>query len=107
MLSTDEYQFEGRSSDYASRFRLVFHCTGVEEHYDNNYTGSETFAFIHDGQLVIDGTGTLQIIDMLGRVLVCRDAKSCVSTTGMTPGVYVLRLINGSNTKTQKLIINK
>ena len=54
MLTTDEYQFEGHSKDYSSRFKLVFHCTGVEEHYDNNYTGSETFAFIHDGQLVID-----------------------------------------------------
>jgi hypothetical protein len=28
-----------------------------------------------------------------------------VSTSGMVPGVYVLRLINGDNVKTQKIVI--
>lgn len=48
MLTTDEYQFEGHSKDYSSRFKLVFHNTGIEEQYDDNNTSSETFAFIHD-----------------------------------------------------------
>ena len=49
----------------------------------------------------------LQVIDAMGRVLVCRDAPraSAIATAGMTPGVYVLRLINGDNVKTQKIII--
>ena len=42
---------------------------------------------------------------MTGRVVVSRDAARHVSTTGMTPGVYVLRLINGDDVKTQKIIV--
>ena len=47
----------------------------------------------------------LQVIDMMGRVIVSRDAPWHVSTAGMTPGVYVLRLIDGENIKVQKIVI--
>jgi hypothetical protein len=40
-----------------------------------------------------------------GRVVVSSDVARNVSTSGMTPGVYVLRLINGNNVKMQKIII--
>ena len=33
------------------------------------------------------------------------DAERHVTTEGMTPGVYVLRLINGNNVMTQKMVI--
>ena len=43
---------------------------------------------------------------MTRRVIVQRRDGACtVSTTGMTPGVYVLRLINGDEVKTQKMVI--
>ena len=29
----------------------------------------------------------------------------CVPTSGMTAGVYVLRLINGNDVKTQKIVV--
>ena len=48
-------------------------------------------------------------MDMMGRVLVCRDAlnvsATSVSVAGMPAGVYVLRLIDGENVKTQKIVI--
>lgn len=55
----------------------------------------------------MDGEGTLQVVDMMGRVVVCRDASnaSAISTSGMALGVYVLRLINGDDVKTQKIVI--
>ena len=46
------------------------------------------------------------VIDMTGRIIINRDAAGHVSTNGMTPGVYVLRLINGEKIKTQKIILN-
>ena len=112
MLDTDEYRFEGRTSDYASRFKLVFRCTGVEEQYDNNNTGSETFAFISDGNIIVltdARSASLQVIDMLGRILLTHQVTSDfrLPTSDFSPGVYVLRLINGSDIKTQKLIINQ
>ena len=52
------------------------------------------------------------MIDVTGRIILSRDAKIdsvessiCVSTTGMVPGVYVLRLINGEDVRTQKVVV--
>ena len=47
----------------------------------------------------------LQIVDMTGRIILSRDAARHVSTAGMTPGVYVLRLIEDDNVKTQKIVV--
>ena len=65
---------------------------------------NEAFAFISNGNIIVNGEGTLQVIDVTGRILVSRDAARHVSTSGMTPGVYVLRLINGDDVKTQKMV---
>ena len=87
-----------KKTDYASRFRLVFSICG-------NANGDNAFAFISNGNIIVDGEGMLQVIDVTGRVVLSGDAKHCVSTNGMTPGVYVLRLINGDDVKTQKIVI--
>ena len=43
---------------------------------------------------------------MMGRVIVSHSGRiQCVPTAGMTAGVYVLRLINGNDVKTQKIVI--
>ncbi len=103
LLATPSYTFDARTTDYASRFRLVFSANGTN--------GDDNFGFIDAaGNLVItDATAgaTLQIIDVMGRVVVSRDASnaSAISTSGMTAGVYMLRLINGTNVKTQKIVV--
>jgi hypothetical protein len=98
LLTNPNYGFDAKVSDYASRFKLVFNASN-----DNESEGG--FAFISNGQLIVNGEGTLQVIDMLGRVIVSRDAARYVSTMGIPAGVYVLRLINGENVKNQKIII--
>jgi len=99
LLASPSYTFQAKTTDYASRFRLVFSANG-------NADGDEAFAFVNNGNIIVNGEGMLQIIDMTGRVIrVSRDAARHVSTTGMTPGVYVLRLINGDDVKTQKIVI--
>ena len=100
LLQTPSYTFSAKTTDYASRFRLVFDANG------NNASGTEIFAFIHNGEIVINGKGTVQVVDVMGRILVShRDGACTVSTDDMTPGVYVLRLINGDSVKTQKIVI--
>jgi hypothetical protein len=104
LLQTPEYSFEANTTDYASRFRLVFSANEM----DGSSTGSGTFAFISNGNIIVTGdiTGaTLQVIDVMGRVIVNTDAVRNVSTNGMQAGVYVLRLINGDDVKTQKIVI--
>lgn len=94
------YTFEAKASDYVSRFKLVFSAICEDADGDN-----ETFAFVNNGNIIVNGEGTLQVIDLTGRVLVSRYGVHTVSTNGMTPGVYVLRLIQGDNVKTQKIVI--
>ena len=100
LLATPSYNFDARFTDYAARFKLVF-CKG-------NANGEDNFGFISDGQLILTGlTGgeTLQVIDALGRVIVSTNAFNHISTDNMAPGVYVLRLINGNDVKTQKIVV--
>ena len=101
LLAMPTYTFEAKTTDYASRFKLVF--VGGDANDD------ETFAYINNGNIIIneaDACGaSLQVVDVTGRVVLSGDAMNRVSTSGMTPGVFVLRLINGDSVKTQKIVI--
>ena len=98
------YTFTAKTTDYESRFRLVF-STNDE---DDPSTGSGIFAFILNGEIIIADAAanvTLQIVDVTGRIIYSGDAIHRVSTGGIPTGVYVLRLIDGNNVKTQKIVI--
>ena len=99
LLKTPSYTFTAKTTDYASRFKLVF--------ANENDTENEDFAFISNGEIIVNGEGTLQVIDVLGHLLVSRQVTSDfrLLTSDFSPGVYVLRLINGENVKTQKIVI--
>jgi len=103
LLQTPNYTFNAQDDDYESRFRLVF---SANSDIDTNL--GDDFAFISDGQLIVTGDGTLQIVDMVGRVLVTKQLQttnSQIPTTNFQSGVYVLRLINGAAVKTQKILV--
>ena len=96
------YTFNAKTTDYASRFKLVF-STQVPEPIEKP---DQPFAYISNGEIIVNGEGVLQVVDIMGRILVAIDGHTrCVPTNGMTPGIYVLRLVNGDNVKTQKIII--
>lgn len=101
LLATPSYTFEATTSDYASRFRLLF--APAEEAIDI----SDNFGFFADGHLHIfnQGNARLQFIDMTGHIVINRDVASNVSTNELSAGVYVLRLINGNQVKTQKVLV--
>ena len=107
MLSSDAYTFTASSSDYKSRFKLMFAYTGVEEN-EAASTSSASFAFVHDGALTVNGEGWLEVIDMSGRTIVSSrltDAQNTVSLPQAAQGVYVLRLTNDNQSKVQKIVI--
>lgn len=104
LLAMPSYTFEAKTSDNASRFTLVFDESGIAS------VSAEPFAYVSNGNIIINAAtdkATLQMIDVTGRIVVsCTgDAIDHVSTSGMTPGVYVLRLVRGENIKTQKIVI--
>ena len=103
LLSQPAYTFQAKTTDYASRFRLVF-AMNNEDNPNNN----DNFAFESNGAIIVNGTGTLQVIDLLGHVLITDEVNSAfhIPHSAFSTGVYVLRLIDGENVRTQKIVID-
>lgn len=81
LLTAPSYSFEATTDNYPSRFRLLFNGT------DENPNVFE------------DIEGDILIMDVTGRVVgTDRNAK-------LTPGVYVVRTVNGNDIQTKKIII--
>ena len=94
------YTFEAKTTDYESRFKLVF-ATG-------NNANDEAFAFYSNGSFVInnEGNATLQVIDVNGRILKSESINGCANVNvKAAAGVYVLRLVNGNDVKVQKVVV--
>ena len=98
------YTFTAKTTDYESRFKLVFSICG-----DANGDNEAPFAFVSNGNIIITADADdamLQVVDLMGRVVVSVGGHTrCVPTVGMPTGVYVLRLIQGNDVKTQKIVI--
>lgn len=105
LLQTSSYTFEASRIDYASRFRLVFSAIGNENDSENN-----DFAFFDaNGNLLIlgnEGTATLQVIDITGRTVSNETFSGNYSKAiNAKAGVYMLRLIQGNDVRTQKIVV--
>ena len=109
LLSNPNYTFSANINDYASRFKIVFKPDyGIEE------LENEVFAHYSNGAIRLYGLDSskelsLQICDLAGRTVWSetinnRDGEHTVSTT-LIPGVYLLRLTDGSRIQTQKIVI--
>lgn len=102
LLETPYYTFNAQTTDYASRFRLVF-ATGSS-------VDGDSFGFINGaGNLSIfgiDGEATVQVVDVLGHILSSETFNgSYEKHLDVAPGVYMLRLIQGNDVKVQKMVI--
>lgn len=105
LLTTPTYTFNAGNNDLAIRFTLRFKAnTSVNESEIIN-----PISYLSNGQLSInglEGQSELQIIDMLGRTVSSSTIKGNYSQVlNMTAGVYVVRVINGTNTYTQKIVV--
>lgn len=102
-LKSSEYTFEAKPSDYASRFKLIFNVTGIDENAAS--TGSVGFAYMSNGNLIIDhieDEATLQVIDMTGRILSSESVTGSYNKAlNLKAGVYVAKL----NGMTQKMVV--
>ena len=100
LLAIPTYTFDAKTSDYASRFKLVFSMKDTEP-----AEVTDTFAFISNGEIIIsnEGRATLQLIDAMGRIIRNQqiEGEARISTQGLTAGVYVLTL----NGNVQKIVV--
>ena len=102
LLETPYYTFNAQTNNYASRFRLVF-ATGSS-------VDGDSFSFINGaGNLCIfgiEGEATVQVVDVLGHVLSSETfSGSYEKKFDVAPSVYMIRLIQGNDVKTQKMVI--
>ncbi len=99
LLSNPCYSFEARTTDYASRFKLVF-ATGN--------ASDDNFAFFSNGSFVInnEGNATVEVIDVTGRIISSETINGCANVNvNAANGVYMIRLVNGDNVKVQKVVV--
>ena len=108
MLATDTYTFQGSPDHYDSRFKVVIgDYVEVDPDAPVEPVEGPTFAFIVGDELVVDGEGTLQVFDVMGRQLVTQELHGSQSRIAKptTAGVYLLRLTDGNGTRTQKIVV--
>ena len=89
LLQTPYYTFTAKTTDYESRFKLVF----ATDDEDGTLTDTGTFAFNSNGNWIIsnEGEATLQLVDINGRILSSETINGSVSKAiDVAPGVYIL-----------------
>ena len=102
LLSTPSYTFNATTKDYESRFKLVF-ATGRSFAGDNLSFINSNGNFSIFG---IEGEATLQVFDVMGRVLSTETFSGSIDKQlNVAPGVYFIRLVNGDDVKTQKIVV--
>ncbi len=100
---TASYTFTAKTTDYASRFRLVFGADAA-----SGDACEPSFAFFNGSEWVVSNQGraTLQVVDVMGRVLSSEQIDGNAEIRINQPaGVYMLRLVNGDNVKVQKVVV--
>jgi hypothetical protein len=101
LLMTPNYTFNASTSDYALRFRLVFSANSVFEGQED-----VNFAYFNGSEWVINGEGTMQVVDMMGRVISSETINGSANlNVNAAPGVYMIRIVNGDNVKVQKIVV--
>ena len=101
LLENPNYTFDSKTTDYASRFRLVYSADGNKENF-------ESFAYCSGNTLKINSqdNAIVQVIDILGHVLSSETINgNCEKDMNLCPGVYILRLVSNNSVKTQKIVI--
>ncbi len=104
MLTHDHYTFEGRMEDYNTRFKIVF----GEMNNNEEEPVLEHFAFFDHGNLIVNGTGHFEVVDVMGRVLYAvelTDTQNTVSLPSNVRGVCMLCFTRNNETKVQKMVI--
>ncbi|MBP9995211.1 MAG: T9SS type A sorting domain-containing protein [bacterium] len=98
MLLEDSYTFIGSPADNENRFTVKLKIS-------NSQDKDEHFAYQNGSELVINGEGTLQIFDVLGRVVISEEVHGqTVNVGGLNTGAYIVRL-TGESVKTQKIVV--
>ena len=100
-MLVEDYHFTAMSNVNTNRF--IVRMVNGQESTDNSH-----FVYQSGEELIIDAEGTVQIIDVMGRVLLSDEVESTnnrINVSGFQNGTYMVRVINGSEVKVEKVVI--
>ena len=101
MLLEDEYTFTATSNDNPNRF--VIRLDNGQQTTDNGQ-----FVYQSGEELILSIEGSVQIVDMLGRVVYSNEhsnGNNRISVSEFNNAAYVIRVVNEEGVKTQKVVI--
>jgi len=99
MLLEDEYKFIALSSDNTNRFIVRLSDS-------NSNPNSNCFAYQSGKMLYINELGSIQIIDMAGRVVMNETLSgNTVDISSLRNAAYIVRLVSENGVKTQKIVV--
>ncbi|MBR3710516.1 MAG: T9SS type A sorting domain-containing protein [Bacteroidales bacterium] len=104
MLANNHYDFDATTEQYTSRFKIII----GKNNNDNTTEDNQNFAYIYEGSIFVNGSGFLEVIDPLGRRVYSTSLTNTTSNGVPLPsfakGLYLLRLTDNNNIKTQKIV---
>ena len=101
MLLENEYSFTATSNDNPNRF--VIRLDNGQQTTDNGQ-----FVYRSGEELILSIEGSVQIVDMLGRVVYSNEhsnGNNRISVSEFNNAAYVIRVVNEEGVKTQKVVI--
>ena len=101
MLLEDEYTFTASGNDNANRFVIKL---------DNGQqtTANSQFVYQSGEELILSIEGSVQIVDMLGRVVYSNEhvnGDNRINVSEFNNATYVVRVVNEEGVKVQKVVI--
>ena len=96
MLADGSYTFVGSPRDNENRFIIRF----------SEKAASDVFAYQNNDDIIVNGEGTLQVFDIMGRFVGSYEVNGTkrLSASQFSNAVYIFRLI-GNETLTQKIVV--
>ena len=100
-ILNNEYSFSATEDANPGRFVLRFSKTADEVVSDN-------FVYQSGEDLYVNAEGTIQIVDMMGRVVYSNDVEgsnSVINVGNLNKATYIVRNINENQVRIQKIVI--
>jgi hypothetical protein len=97
-ILTDSYTFQAMTDDAPDRFILRM----------NRQVESENFVYRSGEELIINAEGSVQIIDVMGRIVYNSEIVNDnhrVNIGSLKNAAYIVRVVNANEVKTQKVVI--
>ncbi len=99
LLLENEYSFIANSNDNTDRFVLMF--DNGQQTTDNIH-----FVYVSGEELIINAEGTIQIVDMMGRVVMTEENHNgSINISELNNAAYIVRCVNENEVRTQKIVV--